>query len=289
MTFDEMKRLVRIFVHHGVDRLRITGGEPLVRPGLLTFLNEISTEFPDLRLLMTTNGLLLEKFASEIIHSKIETINVSLDTLDPLKFKSITGSNKINSVLRGIKSIKKNSNIKIKVNCVSLKDFNDSKADLKSFIEFAKEFDVIIRFIEFMPFSGNDWNKDRFVSSEVLRNIIEEDYTLIKETVSHISQTSRIYTIKENDVKLGFISSVSESFCEWCNRLRITADGNLRACLHSSNETNLSKLMRDGKTDEYISDIIKKAVYNKPAGHKEFLSPTYFSPDDDREMIRIGG
>ena len=139
-----------------------------------------------------------------------------------------------------------------------------------------------------MPFSDNNWKKDSFISSQAIRNLIETKYTLIKEPVYHVSQTSRLFTVKENGVKLGFISSVSESFCEWCNRVRITAEGKLRTCLHGKHEVDLKQLLNKNENTE-ILETLRKAILNKQKGHAEFLSPNYKPPFDDRQMIRIGG
>lgn len=287
LTFAEMKQIVEIFSSYGINRIRITGGEPLIRQGLLPFLSDIKKEFPSINLFMTTNGLLIKSYINELANSGISTINVSLDTLNPSKFKSITGSDKLQTVIEGIKLLKENTSINVKINCVSLRGFNES--EIFDFIELADELDVIIRFIEFMPFTGNQWNKNQFISSKDLRKIIETKFTLIKETISHVSQTSRLFTVKKNNVKLGFISSVSESFCQWCNRIRITADGNLRTCLHGKNEINILKMLRSDYNYKIIEDAIKKAIYNKPIGHPEFLDSDYIIPLDDREMMRIGG
>ena len=283
----EIFELVKLFSELGVDRLRITGGEPLVNPETTQIISRIKSELPNIeKINMTSNGLLISKYFDELVESKLDSINISLDTLNPEKFAHITKSNHFNEVLDNIKKIA-SSSIKTKVNVVSLRNFNEE--EIFDFIDFSHENNVVVRFIEFMPFFGNDWLPNSFISSKELRDLIETKYNIKIMSQSHSSQTSRVYKVEGTNARIGFISSVSESFCQWCNRLRITADGNLRNCLHGNDELPLKQLLNSETDRDSLKKQIMTFVYGKHKGHKDFLSPGFEIPLDDREMMRIGG
>ena len=235
---------------------------------------------------MTSNGLLISKYLDDLVESKLDSINVSLDTLDPVKFANITKNNSFEQVVANIKDIA-NTSIKTKVNVVSLRNFNEE--EIFNFIDFSHQNNVIVRFIEFMPFFGNDWLPNSFISSEELRSLIKTKFNIQPLPQSHTSQTSRVYKVEGTNARIGFISSVSESFCQWCNRLRITADGNLRNCLHGTSELPLKSLLNSKLERDELKNQILAFVYSKHKGHKDFLSPGFEIPLDDREMMRIGG
>ncbi len=288
LTFEEIYRISKIFVNHGVDTIRITGGEPLVRRNITTLLKKLNgLKNTGLRKLkMTTNGILLKQYAPELATSGIDQINVSMDTLNPTKFQKITQLGSLERVLEGIKLAQKHK-IKVKVNVVALKGFNDS--EIFDFINFSAKNKVTVRFIELMPFNGNKWNKNKFVSKRELLSKIEEKYEVTPLPKESISQTSTEYKILPINATIGFIASVTESFCSTCSRIRLTAEGFLRPCLHSNIETNLREPLRKGCTDEEIAEIIKQTISRKPKEHEDFLAPFYIKSIKDRPMIKIGG
>ncbi len=283
----EIFNLVKLFSELGVNRLRITGGEPLVNPHTSAIIAKIKKEIPVIeKINMTSNGVLIDKYFDQLVESKLDSINVSLDTLQPQKFAFITKSNDFDRVLQNIKDIS-STPIKTKINVVSLKNFNED--EVFDFIDFSDAHKIQVRFIEFMPFTGNQWLPSSFISSQELRDKIETKYHLSLLPTSHPSQTSRIYNVEGTDARIGFISSVTESFCQWCNRLRITVDGNLRNCLHGTSELPLKHLLYDEKDTDKLKQHIVEFVYGKHKGHKDFLAPGFEIPLEDREMMRIGG
>lgn len=287
LSDNEIFELTKLFSELGVDRLRITGGEPLVNPDTPQIISRIKSEIPSIeKINMTSNGLLISKYFDDLVESRLDSINISLDTLNPEKFAHITKSNHFYEVINNIKEIS-NTPIKTKVNVVSLRNFNEG--EIFDFIDFSHQNNITVRFIEFMPFFGNDWLPNSFISSKDLRNLVKTKYNLKLLSQDHPSQTSRVYEVEGTNARIGFISSVSESFCQWCNRLRITADGNLRNCLHGTSELPLKSLLNSKLERDELKNQILAFVYGKHKGHKDFLSPGFEIPLDDREMMRIGG
>ena len=286
LTLDEIRKLVRIFSDLGVDTIRLTGGEPLLRKGICDFIKELKTKCDIKRIRMTSNGVLLGKFYEELKKSGLDSINISLDTLNQKKFQKITGYDKFSSVLDNILRIHKETPIKVRLNCVLLKN---NVSEIDNFVNFADKHDLTIRFIEFMPFKGNSWLPTTFVSSNEIISYLQENNTLIPELLEHISQTSRMYKIKNKSGKIGFISSVSQTFCQWCNRIRITSDGMFRTCLHAPEEFSLRNLLRNHANNEDIKEKIIDFVNNKNEKHKDFLNEKDQLPVFNREMIKIGG
>jgi cyclic pyranopterin phosphate synthase len=235
---------------------------------------------------MTSNGVIIGKYLSDLVNANLDSINISLDTLQANKFSYITKSTNFDVVLQNIKNLI-DTPIKTKINVVSLKNFNDN--EIFDFIDFSHENNVIVRFIEFMPFNGNQWLQSGFISSESVREIIKQKYHLKPLATSHSSQTSRIFSIEGTNARIGFISSVTESFCQWCNRIRITADGNLRNCLHGASELPLKPLLQNEITNDLLKAKIINYIYGKHKGHVDFLSPGFEIPLEDKEMMRIGG
>ncbi|MHA2030213.1 MAG: GTP 3',8-cyclase MoaA [Candidatus Kariarchaeaceae archaeon] len=286
LTFSEIIRLVNLFAQLGVIQLRITGGEPLVRPGVPNLIKNLRSIPGIKRISMTSNGVLLADKIDELVNAGLSSINISLDTLDARKFQQITGKNHFDIVFNSILKAKK-SDLRVKVNVVAIKDFNDM--EVLEFTKFAIKHDITVRFIEFMPFRDNRWSIDNLVSVNEIKSIISKKYTLLPEPLEHSAQTSRVFNIKGFKGRVGLIASVTESFCQFCNRLRLTADGNLRSCLNSKNEAHLRELIRSGISNKELTEIIVNAVRNKPKEHDDFLDPEYQPPKDDREMMRIGG
>ncbi|MFW9778545.1 MAG: GTP 3',8-cyclase MoaA [Candidatus Heimdallarchaeota archaeon] len=286
LTFPEILRITQLVAELGVDQLRITGGEPLVRPGVCDLISKLKMINGINRISMTTNGVLLSRYLSDLETAGLSSLNVSLDTLSKTKFKKITSKNNFEKVIDSIAQARKTS-IRVKVNTVAIKGFNDD--EIIDFVDFAVRNDLTLRFIEFMPFAGNAWNSSNVISAQEIRKIVRTRYELLPEPLDHPSQTSRIYRLDGTSGKIGFIASVTESFCKWCNRLRLTADGNLRTCLHSFNEVPLRESLRNGVSNTALKQKIVGAVRLKQKEHVNFLDPDFLPLEDDREMIRIGG
>jgi len=288
LSFEEIVRLIGIFYNQGVRRFRLTGGEPLLRTDIVNLVAMITKDHDDIELSMTTNGIKLTELAEHLADAGLNRINISLDTLDHVQFKELTRRDAFDQVMNGIKTAVAAGFDEIKINAVSLRGINDDLPTLLKFIEFSEKFNIEVRFIEIMPFTGNGWNEKRFISSQDLRERISRIDELIPLDVAS-SSTSTRWGMKGHNAQLGFISSVSESFCENCDRVRITVDGNLRPCLHNKKEYNLKELLRSGVSDEVILERIQLGLNEKWKEHPDFLSLRYKNPIADREMIRIGG
>jgi cyclic pyranopterin phosphate synthase len=289
LSYEEILRIIRIFYKNSVRKFRITGGEPTIRKDIIYLLREIKDQFPDVDLAITTNGLKLNEMAVNLKKAGVDRLNISLDTLDHNRYKEITRRDSFGEVMRGIKKAIEVGFEEIKINAVSIKDFNDDWESIDEFIKFSEETGIEVRFIEIMPFSGNSWENNGFISSSDLRKQIKHHMDLIPLQSDDLSSTSKTWKIGNDGAKIGFISSVSESFCSTCNRIRITADGQLRPCLHNASEYDLKNALRGNISDEEIEELIREGINKKWKEHPDFLSITYRPPVDDREMIRIGG
>lgn len=286
LRYEEMERLIRIALALGVSKVRLTGGEPLVRKGLPDFIRRLKG-FDGLRTLtLTSNGILLGRYAHELKDSGLDYLNISLDTLSAEKFRSLTRFDRLDSVLQGIENARKAGFSTIKVNVVSVRGFNDD--EVFDFVEFADRYDLMVRFIEYMPFPGNEWEPKGFLASRELRARIRERYTLVP-CEAPPSAAARRYKIPGHRGSLGFISAVSESFCDRCNRLRLTSDGCLRPCLHGPEEIDIKGPLRLGVSDAELMALFYKAIEKKPVSHRDFFAEGYQPSDCEREMVRIGG
>ena len=257
MTTDEIYDIAKIFVDNGVKKIRLTGGEPLIRKNINSILQKLSTLPIDLAI--TTNAVIVDRFIETFKRLNIQNINVSLDTLDEGKFKSITRRNDFNKVYANILLLIKEG-FNVKLNAVLIRGFSDD--EIINFIKLTKNLTVNIRFIEFMPFDGNKWDIKKMIShKEVIDNVTNffkaENVIKIDDDKN---DTSRNYQIKNYKGSFAIISSVTNPFCDTCNRLRLTADGQLKNCLFSSGESDLLTPFREGKN---IASIIQKAVQKK--------------------------
>ena len=286
LTPTEIIRMVNIFAKLGVTKVRLTGGEPLLRSEIVQIVEKIRKIAGIKQVTLTTNGLLLAKYAKGLKEAGLDNINISLDTLDPEKFAQITGRKNHAEVLDAIMLMKK-LEIPTKVNCVSFQGVNID--ELFDFVNFSHENEMPIRFIEFMPFAGNSWSKEKYVSNEILKNSLLERYELTP-IQQEKSSTSTLFEVKGTKAKIGFISSVSNTFCATCNRVRLTADGNIRPCLHHAFEVPLRYLLRNEEiSDERIVEEIVMAIKQKSGGHSEFRDISFNLPTLDRSMTGIGG
>ncbi|MCY3410806.1 MAG: GTP 3',8-cyclase MoaA [Candidatus Heimdallarchaeota archaeon] len=287
LSYEEILRIIDIVVNSGVSKIRLTGGEPTIRKDFVSFCRMLKQEFPNIDLAITTNGHSLVKLARDLRDAGVDRLNISLDILEKDKFEVVTQRKHFDSVLEGI-DLALELGFKIKINAVSMKNFNDDPISLQQFVEYSRIRDLPIRFIELMPFTGNAWSSNRFISSAELRENIGKISPLSKLEMEEQSQTSRDYQTQDG-AKFGFISSVSESFCQYCDRIRLTADGNIRPCLHDDKEYPLRDKMRTGATDEELLEIIRAGLSKKWKEHPDFLEMNYKPPLSDRSMVLIGG
>jgi cyclic pyranopterin phosphate synthase len=285
LSFEEIERLVRIFASMGVTDLRLTGGEPLVRrdfPKLVAMLTRVEG-LHDVSL--TTNGYLLERDAAALVDAGINRVNVSLDTLEKDRFFQMTRRDSLPQVLRGLEALAQHPEVHpIKVNAVALRGFTEQEA--VPFAEFARSTAFQVRFIEFMPLDADrNWSPDQVLTGDELRAIIDAVHPL-EELPREPSATARVFRFRDGKGEIGFINPVSEPFCSDCNRVRLTADGKLRTCLFSVNETDLREPLRTGASDDDVAATIRDAVWRKElkhrVGEKGFRQPP-------RSMSAIGG
>lgn len=291
LRYEEMLRIVRIARKLGIVKVRVTGGEPLVRRGVTDFLEALGKlDLEDISL--TTNGILLESLADPIRKAGVARINVSVDSLDPARYSRITRGGDLSAVLRGLGRAEAAGFSPIKINVVTVRDFNDDEA--LSFARLTLEKPYEIRFIELMPMGGEKGSADKYVSNDELMERIGCLGRLLPvesgEQEKNFGGPARRFRLEGARGVIGFISPISHSFCHACNRLRLTADGGLRACLMVDGEIDLKTPMRRGCTDEELELLIRQAIMSKPRGQQ----PDGTGEDCSRrkcarEMSTIGG
>ena len=274
LSIEEIERIVKIFANLGIKKVRITGGEPFLRKGVFELLQRISKIEKIEKIGITTNGVLLKNYIEKLEEVKIKNLNVSLDTLNKNKFEKITLSDKFSQVFEGINlAILRGFNLKI--NVVVMKGINDD--EIIDLVEFFKDKPVTLRFIEYMPFGTKDDFFKFFLPYKKILEIISKKYNI--KPVLKNEGVSKDYIIEGFLGKVGFITSISEKFCNSCNRLRITADGKLRTCLFTSREIDLKQLLRNGKSELEIKKAILNVLKEKDKSHpeiEEFLKKNKF-------------
>jgi GTP 3',8-cyclase len=285
LTFEEIARLITLFAAMGVHDVRLTGGEPLVRrdfPRLARMLADIE-DVHDLS--VTTNGYLLERDAEALVQSGINRFNVSIDSLQKDRFFELTRRDALPQVLRGLEKLAQYPEAHpIKINAVAMRDFTEEEAIPMA--EFARRTPYEVRFIEFMPLDADHaWSEDQVLTGAEIRAAIDAVYPLEPEP-REPHATARVYRFKDGHGRIGFINPVSEPFCGDCNRVRLTADGRLRTCLFSLNETDLRTPLRAGVPDAALERIIRDAVWRKELKH-HVGEPGFIQPA--RSMSAIGG
>lgn len=283
MQAEEIYTIAKNFVDLGVTKIRLTGGEPLVRHDFQVIIKKLST-LP-IQLHITTNGLLLDKYYDTLAECGITSLNVSLDSLNEDNFKSITKRDSLkkvwNNILLGIEK-----GFYFKLNVVVMKGINDH--EIMDFVNLTENLPIHVRFIEFMPFDKNNWNKDKVISNQLVISDLKENYPLFKLS-DDVNDTTKKYGITDHKGTISFISTLTDSFCGNCNRMRLTADGKMKNCLFGNDEVNLLQALRQ---DEELSPLIKKCVFNK---HKklggQFEDYKKINPNklQNRSMIAIGG
>ena len=291
LPIETYARMLRIFVSLGIEKVRLTGGEPLLRHGLLDLIRETAqlrpafTDAP-LDIAITTNGHLLAPLAKPLKDAGLSRITISMDAVDPETFTRITrvpGS--FERVRDGIRAAQDAGLGPIKINCVLLRGFNDSQ--IEAFAEFSRQEQVIVRFIEFMPLEEDrTWSPATVVPLREIVARLNAVRTLVALPPNHVSETARRFTFDDGLGEIGIIAPVSEPFCGHCSRVRITSDGKLRTCLFSQSDHNLVGLMLRGATDDEMSSWIRKIVRHKEARH-HIGEPGFLKPS--RSMVHIGG
>lgn len=285
LTYEELLRVASLAVSMGIRKIRLTGGEVLVRRNAISFIKELASipGLEDIRL--TTNGVLLEEFAEDFFEAGIRKINISLDTLQRERFLAITGFDRFDKVWNGITLVKKLGFSPIKINVVALRGINDD--ELLDFAKLTLKEPFQVRFIEFMPIGSNSvWGEDKYISADEIKSMLLSLGTLKEIKSKKMDGPARNYRFRDSVGSVGFISPISSHFCEKCNRLRLTAEGKLRSCLLSDKETDLKSLLRSGCSDEEVKKALLETIRSKPKGHA--LSESNRG-NCHGQMSRIGG
>ncbi len=285
LSFEEIARIVTIAARLGVSKIRLTGGEPLMRKELHLLVQQISRIDGIHDIAMTTNGYFLKEQAAELNKAGLKRITVSMDSLDVLTFAEVTRRDYFDKVWEGLDLLQTLNFSPIKINVVLMRGVNDN--EIEKFAELARTKPFIVRFIEYMPIgAGEAWDYSKVVPTREIINRIEKQFPRLVPVEYHGSQPADRFKFEDGRGELGFISSVSEPFCSHCNRIRITSDGKLRTCLFSLLETDLKLMLRSGEEDETISNSIVAAVWKKEEGHL-INQPGFVKPE--RTMSQIGG
>jgi cyclic pyranopterin phosphate synthase len=285
LSFEEITRLVELFAGLGIEDVRLTGGEPLVRrefPRLVSMLSELAG-IRDLSL--TTNGYLLERDARALADAGIQRVNVSIDSLQRDRFFQITRRDSLPQVMRGLDAIGALPQVRgVKVNALGIRDFTEE--EILPFCKLARSREIQVRFIEFMPLDADHaWSEDQVLTGDEIRREIERHHELVEQP-REAAATARVFRFADGPGEIGFINPVSEPFCSDCNRVRLTADGKLRTCLFSLTETDLREPLRDGASDAELEDLLRTAVWRKELKHR-INQPGFVQPE--RSMSAIGG
>lgn len=292
LTLEELDRLCSAFIHMGVEKLRITGGEPLVRKGIMTFFEGMSRHLDSgalKELTLTTNGSQLARFAQPLYDAGVRRVNVSLDTLDNDKFADITRWGRLPQVLKGIEAAQ-DAGLRVKLNAVAVKGFNDS--ELFDLTQFCAERDMDLTFIEVMPMGEDIENAARlgqFWSLKDLRNDLAERFTLT-DLSERSGGPARYVRVEETGQKIGFITPLSHNFCESCNRVRVTCTGEIYTCLGQEGKSDLRNALRaDTNSNEPLNAAIRAAIGLKPKGHDFDYSRQDVAGKMTRHMSHTGG
>ncbi len=286
LSFEEIERFVRIAVELGVEKVRVTGGEPMLRKGVETLVGKLAA-IPGVRdLAMTTNGQLFTAKAEALRAAGLKRVSFSMDSLDPANFQKLTGRDGLAEVLAGIETARRLGFGPVKVNAVIIRDLNDH--ELEALAEFAHGHDLSFRFIEFMPLdSSRAWQKGLVVPGREILARLQARFDLIPvDQAGNPAETARRWSFADGRGEIGIIAPVSEPFCGHCNRLRLTADGKLRTCLFSLEEHDFKPLLRGGGSDNEIAARLVELVTHKEAGHR-IGQPDFVQPA--RTMSCIGG
>ncbi len=289
LTYEELLRVVRVAVEMGISKLRLTGGEPLVRRDIMRFIRRLADidRLDDIRI--TTNGVLLERFAKGLVEAGVTKVNISLDSLRPERFARITGVDCFDRVWQGIEAALAAGFSPVKLNMVVMRGINDD--ELEDFAELSRSTPLQVRFIEFMPIgSSSSWSRDTYMATDEIMARVSGAGELIPLQRGRADGPARVFRLAGDAAgSLGFISPISHHFCDRCNRLRLTSEGMLRSCLLHDEETDLRSVLRSGGSDEMIRETLLTAIRNKPRGHQMEGRLREHGGDCHGRMSRIGG
>lgn len=295
LTSPEIVYLSSLFVSQGVTKIRLTGGEPTVRKDIVPLMQRIGQlrENGLRELCLTTNGISLHRKLDHMVEAGLTGVNLSLDTLDPFQFQIMTRRKGFDAVMKSIDRIlamnKVGAGIKLKINCVVMRGMNDR--EILPFVELGREMPIEVRFIEYMPFDGNKWNKKKMFPYEEMLVVIREKYPLLEKVVGHKNDTSKTYKVPGFEGRVGFITSMTHNFCGTCNRLRLTGDGNLKVCLFGNAEVSLRDIIRKENDGQPIDeDALKELRLLETVQDAARLSDEGGTiPERERELLNIIG
>lgn len=286
LTFEEIETIVKVLVgEFGIESIRLTGGEPLLRANVDRLVARLTRLGPEVA--MTTNGATLARYAERLMVAGLSRLNISLDSLQPSRFEALTRRNQLFDVLEGIQAAKSAGFTRIKINCVVMRGVNDD--EIIDFVRFARAEKLVVRFIEWMPLDADEnWGHDRVVSQAEIVDVISAVFPI--EPCEEDNAPARRFSFRDGHGEVGVIASVTEPFCGTCDRIRLTADGQLRSCLFALDEHDLREVLRSGHSphgvEPRLASLIEHAIRQKWAGHQidkvQFIRPR-------RSMSQIGG
>ena len=286
LSFEETARLVRVLAAMGVEEVRLTGGEPLVRRDLPVLVRMLGDTPGVTDLSLTTNGVLLDRLTEPLVEAGLTRLNVSLDSLSHVRFAKITRRDALDRVLAGLEEAERYPQLRpIKVNCVAIKGFTEE--DVPRLAALARRKPYVVRFIEFMPLDADEgWRDDQVLTGGEIRALIEAEHGPLVELPAKASSTAKRFGFGDGDGEVGFVNPVSEPFCSTCDRIRLTADGQLRTCLFSRREWDLKTPLRAGASDDELTALLRNAVAHKELKHR-INEPGFVRAS--RSMSQIGG
>lgn len=286
LSYGQITQIVRILTLFGIEKLKITGGEPLVRSNIHELVRSLFSIKEIKSISMTTNGLLLKDKIKDLKKSGLDSINVSLDTFDVTRFKTMSGVDGLHIVKGAIKEAVEEK-LRVKINTVIMRGWNDD--EISKFVEFSRDTGCPVKFIEFMPLDGTKiWSEDLVVSKKEMINRINKDFGKLIELNNDITDPARLYTFNDGVGVIGFIPSITEPFCQNCDRIRLTADGKLYGCLFDNKSHDLRCLLDPNKTDKEISEYIHDCIKEKPEGIIRIIKNKSLTPNMNN-MYSIGG
>ncbi len=286
LSYEEILSLVeKVCLPLGIDKFKITGGEPLVRREILSFLERLH-RIPGIEdISLTTNGMLLPLMANDLYRTGLRRLNISIDSLDPLRFKKITRLGDLELVLKGIEKSMETGFSPIKLNVVTIRNFNDD--EIGDFVRFVRNKPIELRFIETMPIGPIEWKQESFIPGEEVRQRIEAEFGPLKSSrTARGNGPARVYELADG-TRIGFITAISEHFCDSCNRMRLTADGKLRSCLLTEGEVDIKSAMMESRWEDKVTALFKEAMNLKPEDHGHFINTITLK--EGMAMTKIGG
>ena len=284
LSYDEIIRICKCVANLGIKKVKITGGEPLIRKDIVSLIRDIKRINGIEQVTITTNGVLLYDMAQDLVEAGIDAVNVSLDTLDREKFLKITRRDKYENISKAIDKLI-NLGVRVKINCLAIKEHNLD--EIVKIAQYSKYDNVDVRFIELMPIGyGKNYTG---ISNETILDLLEKEYGVFEKINEKRGNGPAVY-YRNKDFKgcIGFISAISHEFCETCNRVRLTANGFLKLCLHYNKGIDLKEPMRSNISDEELEHMIYHAIKNKPLGHN-FYHDSNIENVENKNMVQIGG